>query len=230
MNNPLLMLVLELIGAGMVLAALAMELTGQSVRRRGRAASLASPVLLLLGGALVAAGWLLPGTHTETPELAFNRLMEQAPTAAGTPAQPRFKHVRILVNGTPSDTAEATLSQQHAYASELASRLAAAVVSAGISEMADAQAVTTEPWPDAETQRHCQDQDLLITIRLPAVRLPERDDYALWREPSLEMRWCSSGTVQLYDFRVLERPGDNVPYEQAVRSRLLALLRTTPPA
>jgi len=230
MNNPLSMLVLELVGAGMVLAALAMTLTGQPARRRGKAASLATPVLLLLGGTLMVTGWLLPGTYPAAPEMVFDQLLEHPPTAAGTPSQAHFKLIRILVNGTPSDNAEATPGQRHAYASELASRLANAVVSAGISEQVDAQAVTAVVFSDAETLRRCQDSDLLVTIHLPAVKLPKRDDYALWREPSLEIRWCSSGAVQQHHFRALERPGDRVPYEQAVRSQLLALLRTSPPA
>ena len=230
MNNPLLMLVLELIGAGMVLAALAMTLTGQSVRRRGGIASLATPVLLLLGGSLVAMGWLLPGGNPAAPEMTFNELLQQNPSAAGPRGQPRFKQIRLLVNGTPSDNAEATPSEQNAYASELATRLADAIVSAGISEKVDAQAVTATAWPEAEIQRRCQDQDLLVSIRLPAVKLPEREDYALWREPSIEMRWCGSGAVQDHHFRVLERPGDHVPYEQAVRNRLLKLLRSKPSA
>ena len=94
----------------------------------------------------------------------------------------------------------------------------------------DAQAVPVAVWPDSEAQRLCQNNDLLVTIRMPAVKLPKRDDFALWREPSFELRWCDSGKVKADHLRVLERPGDNVPYEQAVRNHLLELLRTNPPA
>ena len=67
-----------------------------------------------------------------------------------------------------------------------------------------------------------------MTVRLPAVRLPDREDHALWREPSFELHWCKSGTEQSTQYRVLERAGDTVPYEQDVKTHLLSLLRRTP--
>lgn len=231
MSVSLLVLVLGLVGVGMVLTALVMTVTGHSARQRGVAAWLTTPGLLALGGALVVTAWLVPRLDGPTPEQDINRLLAQSPTAAGT-APPRFQRIGVRVDGTPSDRAEATPSERHAYSAQLAAALADAVVAAGISGQADARALTpeSEAWANGEGGRQCEQHDLLVTVHMPAVRLPDRDDYALWREPSFELTWCHSGTVQSERFKVLERPGDRVPYEQAVRNRLLSLLRRTPKA
>lgn len=230
MHNPLLMLVVGLLGAALVLIALIMVFTGRSARRRGMAGWLFTPGLLTGGVALIAVAWVLPRLQVAAPEAEFNRLLGQAPAAAGPATPPRFTHIALLVDGTPSDRADASASERQAYSSKLATALGEAVVAAGISSRVDARALPAESWPGTETLRACHGQDLLVTIRLPAVRLPERDDYALWREPSFDLLWCQSGAVQSSQFRVLERPGDGVPYEQAVRSRLLSLLRRSPKA
>lgn len=230
MNNPLLVLVLGLAGAGVVLTALLTGLTGRSARRRGWAAWLTTPGLLTLGGALIVGAWLLQ--RAATPPQDINRLLAQSPAAAGTrPAAPRFDNIGVWVDGTPSDRAKASPSERNTYSNRLATALAQAVVAAGISTKADGQALLpAQIWADGEAMQRCQGYDLLVTVRLPAVRLPNREDYALWREPNFELRWCRSGTVQSSQYRVLERPGDTVPYEQAVRDRLLSLLRRTPRA
>lgn len=229
MDKPLIMLTLELIGAGMIIAALAMLLTGQSARHRGPLVALATPALLVLGILLITFGLLGPEEHQPADEQALNELLKQTPLAADTNTAPRYHQISILVNATPSDDAKATPSERHSYASALASHLAESMVTAGISAKADAQAIPTEPWPESETQRRCQDQDLLVSIRLPAVRLPDSAEYALWREPNVALYWCAEKQRYNTQFRVLERAGDAVPYEQALRSHLLKLLQMNPP-
>lgn len=223
MDTTLGLLVLILLGAGLATTGLLLLFS----RRPAAMSRLAAPLLVLLGTALGFGTWWL-GAHQDTSTVeAFNRLMREAPSAAGQAQSPRFRHLAILVDGTPSDHDSAQASERQAYASELARHLAAAVRDAAISVQVDGQAMLIEDWPGMENPLQCRDRDLLVLIHVPAVRLKGRGEYALWREPEVELRWCGSGQRETYRFQVLERQGDALPYEQALRTRLLEVLRNT---
>lgn len=223
MSTPLTMLVLPLIGAGLVLIALVVML-GRRSRGSGRRTTLVPVAAVLLGVGLTVASWMMRPLGPPPGDDAIEHLLDGPPTAAGK-VEPRFGHVRILVNSTPSDRGDASPSARHAYSSQLATLLANATAAAGLAGRVDAQA-TNQVTSDLTD--FCRSVDLVVTLNMPAIRLPERKDYALWREPELELHWCGTGRVQTQKFRVLERPGDALPYEQAVRNRLLAALRTAP--
>ncbi len=229
-SNPLIMLVLQLIGAALILVALTLLLgrTGEPTAPRRTVMPL---LTLAVGTALSALAWGLRPAPPDAvlvgndPTAPFGRLLASNPTAAG-PA--RFGDVSVLVDSTPSDRDTASPSARHAYSTQLATLLANALVAVGLAARADAQAMPVADWPSAQVPDYCADRDLLVTVRMPALRLVERDDYALWREPEMVLRWCRTGRTQTQKFRVLERPGDPLPYAQALRSRLLAALRTAP--
>jgi hypothetical protein len=221
MNGTLGLLLLILLGAGLATTGLLLLLSRQPAART----PLAGLTLLLLGIGLGIGTWQLGERHEPLPAADINRLLQQAPSAAGPATGPRFRHLAILVTATPSDSNIAEASERQAYASELAGHLAVAVRDARIGTRVEGQAMPSEEWPGTENLRRCRDRDLLVLINMPAVRLQGRDEYALWREPEVELHWCGSGQRESYRFRVLERQGDSLPYEQALRSRLLELLR-----
>lgn len=230
MSNPLIMLVLQLVGAALVFVALAM-LLGRAGHGGGSRRTAGSFATLAIGVGLTTMAWVMRDGPPDSVSVGnagpeqFERMLTTNPTAAGSP---RFEHVGVVVDSTPNDRGNATPSARHAYSSQLATVLANALVTAGLSANADAQAMPTSNWPGLPKPDYCAERDLLVTLRMPAVKLVDRDDYALWREPELEIRWCRTGKVQTQKFRVLERPGDTIPYAQAVETRLLAAVRVAP--
>lgn len=225
MNSNLGLLIPILLGTGIATTGLLLLLSWQGGGRRISTA-LAGAGLVLLGSGLGLGAWLLGAQPAGHPADDFNRLLAHQPSAAGPPPRAGIHRLAVVVDGTPSDHDSASAEERHAYATALAARLAEAAEDAGLCRQAEGRAIIMDKGAGRAALPSCTRHDLLVMIRLPAVHLPNRDDYALWREPEFELLWCTSGQHSTHHYRVLERQGDTLPYEQALRSHLLELLRS----
>lgn len=222
MGNPLVMLILQLLGAGTVMVAVAMLLARIQEYQSLRAAALPAGVLAL-GAGMSLAAWLFRPDPTlqddPQPLIAeMDTLLSDLPPTAG--GMPRYDHIRVRVAGTPSDRDTATAEFRQAYARQLGALVANDLVAEGLASRADAS--TADPLNGG-----C-DQKLCVTVYIPAVPLAQGSGYARWREPLLELHGFEDGRVERRRFRVQARPGDVVPYEQALRERVLAEVRNLP--
>jgi len=243
MSSTLLSLGAAVLGAAVLTTGVFLLISGQ---RRGR--QITGTLSLnhaLLGGSFVAAGIAITvaAAHlwpaSERGGFDPNSILEQAPTAAAPPpvidAPGRFADRQwvLLAWGTPSDFGGDSPSEEQAF-SRLLADLGKETIDVGLTgagntrtRLLSREAVEALRTGAVGLADYCVDnpEAVLVSVEV-GDSLAGDDSYVPWREPRYRLFDCRTREQDTASGRVIERRGDQFPYEQALREEFSETLRT----
>ena len=194
------------------------------------------PIPLAIAGlALIGAGWLRRDEGaTVEPAASAVLAPEQAPAGAVEYAETvdPAGYGFVLVRGTPSDDDTASEDDIRSYSERLGALVTQALAQPPLALRLEPKTVDAEQWKALHDDPHrarewCNQGDntgFVAVIGMDALRLEKGAGYATWREPEYIVVACATTQHASLHGRVDERPGDRIPYEQAIIDDLRAAL------